>query len=76
MSRNYNAKFRALPKMRETLVKFEFDSEAVLHVAAAVSPAKEDSKKPYYINKKANKSVNSTVELEKFNKLVKVFMFF
>jgi len=45
-------------------------------VAAAVSPAKEDSKKPYYINKKANKSVNSTVELEKFNKLIKVFMFF
>jgi len=71
---NYNKKFKTLPNMRETLVKFKFDSESVLVVAAAVSPAKEDSKKPYYINKKANKSVNNTVELEKFNKLVKTVL--
>ncbi len=61
--------------MRETLVKFEFDSQAVILVAAAMSPAKDETKKPYYLNKKANKGGNNTAELEKFNKLVKVNIF-
>lgn len=71
---NCNRQLRALPNMREMLMKFDFDTDSVLNVAAAVSPQKEtekETKKPYYINKKAKQSTNNTAELESFNKLVK-----
>lgn len=68
---SHNKKFRGIKNMNVVLKKFDQDSLSVIQLSAALSPAKEDSKKPYYISKKSQKSTNNTAELEKFNKLVK-----
>ena len=56
--------------MRETLVKF--DKETTPEIKTVASPVKEEPKRPYYLNKRNQKSNNSAAEMEKFNKLIKV----
>lgn len=64
LTANHAKKFNNLKNMRETLIHFVEQTKRV-----ASSPTKEEAKKPYYINKKIQKSNNTTLEFEKFNKL-------
>lgn len=66
---NYNKQFRNLNNMRETLLKFE--KETSVEVKKTALNVKEEHKKPYYINKRNQKSNNSALEVEKFNQLIK-----
>jgi hypothetical protein len=60
--------------MRETLVQFEREtSSTITKNKSEQQPIEETtSKKPYYLQKKVQKTTNNLLELEKLNVLVKV----
>lgn len=67
----HNKSFKSLKNMRELLVYFDKQTTSANQSANAQSPSKDESKKPYYIAKKIQKSNNTALETEKFNKFVK-----
>lgn len=70
---NHNKKFRILSNMRETLVQFENETKLTIQNAVVQSPVKED-KKPYYINKKSQKTNLNIIEVVKFNNFIKIIL--
>lgn len=70
---NYKSKFQSLTNMRETLVHFDEETSTTIKNKTAQQPTEETtSKKPYYLQKKAQKTTSNLLELEKLNILVKV----
>ena len=65
-----------MKNMRELLVHFDKQTTPAPQNTNAQSPAKDEAKKPYYIAKKIQKSNNTALETEKFNKLIKVRFYF
>lgn len=67
----HNKSFKSMKNMRELLVHFDKQTTPAPQNTNAQSSAKDEAKKPYYIAKKIQKSNNTALETEKFNKLIK-----
>lgn len=72
LAAEHSKSFKSMKNMREILIHFEKQTTPAPQSSTAQTPAKEEVKKPYYIAKKIQKSNNTALETEKFNKFIKV----